>query len=139
VKRLLLLVVAGLALFTIAAAPAEAGARKHKGWRAPVSPNYGYDYRTNLRRDPYVRGREVVVVREPYGPFYQQLPPGLQKRYRRTGSLPPGWAKRVGARALPGYPAGQVVAVPRGYRRGIDGRTVVYDNRGFIRDRAVRF
>ena len=136
-KRLLLLVVSGLALGTFAAGPAEAGDRKYKGWRAPVRQEYRDDYRQNVRRHPYVRGRDVMVVREPYRPFSQPLPPGLQKRYNRSGYLPPGWAKRV--RPLPLFPGRDVIAVPRGYRRGFAGRTVLYDNRGFIRDGAVGF
>lgn len=27
--------------------------------------------------------------------YYDNLPPGLAKKYRRTGSLPPGWEKKV--------------------------------------------
>jgi hypothetical protein len=27
--------------------------------------------------------------------YYRNLPPGLQKKYRRTGELPPGWTKKV--------------------------------------------
>jgi Ni/Co efflux regulator RcnB len=113
VKRLLLFVVAGLALGTLAAGSAEAGDRKYRGGRAPVRQNYGYDYRQNARRDPYFRGRDVVVIRE-YRPYYRPLPPGLQKRYNRTGYLPPGWAGRV--RPLPQFVERNVVRVPRGYR-----------------------
>ena len=27
--------------------------------------------------------------------YYRNLPPGLQKKYRRTGEMPPGWTKKV--------------------------------------------
>lgn len=27
--------------------------------------------------------------------YYRNLPPGLQKKYRRTGEMPPGWATKV--------------------------------------------
>src|SRR5262245_46499061 len=53
----------------------------------------------NVTRNVSVRvafePREVRIIREYYGPRYQSLPPGLQKKYRRTGQLPPGWQKRM--------------------------------------------
>ena len=112
-KRLLWLVVAGLALGTLAPGSAEAGDRKYRGGRA-VRQDYRYDYRQNIRRDPYYRGRDVVVIRDYYRPYYQPLPPGLQKRYNRSGYLPPGWAKRV--RPVPVYVERDVRRIPRGYR-----------------------
>lgn len=27
--------------------------------------------------------------------YYRNLPPGLAKKYRRTGDLPPGWAQKI--------------------------------------------
>lgn len=37
--------------------------------------------------------------------YYRNLPPGLAKKYRRTGKLPPGWEKKVnvGRRLPDGY------------------------------------
>jgi hypothetical protein len=86
----------------------------------------------------YFRERDVYVVREYYRPYYRPLPPGLRKRYYRTGHLPPGWAKRM--RPVPVYIEREMVAVPRGYRRGIiDGHVVVYNPSGLIVDVAVLF
>ena len=42
----------------------------------------------------YVGPHDVRIVREYYEPRYRALPPGLAKKYARTGHLPPGWARR---------------------------------------------
>jgi hypothetical protein len=71
---------------------------------------------------------DVRVIREYYAPRYRALPPGLQKKYERTGQLPPGWQKKL----QPFEPEVErrLVALPAGYRRGIvDGRAVIYDDR----------
>src|SRR5437879_1015352 len=54
------------------------------------------------RRDADHRGEtcyfhpyDVQVISEYYAPRYRALPPGLQKKYYRTGHLPPGWEKRI--------------------------------------------
>ena len=39
--------------------------------------------------------REVEVIRTHYAPRYKKLPKGLQKKYARTGQLPPGWQKKM--------------------------------------------
>lgn len=131
---------------TFFAGSAEAGDRGPKRGRAQVRQESRQDYREysrrddrrDVRRDGYFRDRDVVVIREYYRPSYRPLPPGLQKRYNRSGYLPPGWAKRM--RPLPVYVERDMVRVPRGYHRGvIDGRVVVYDDRGFILDIAVLF
>jgi len=130
VKRLLSLIAAGAVLSTVLAATAEAGDKRPKNGRAQVRQEY--------RSDRYFRDRDVVVIREYYRPTFRALPPGLQKKYARTGYLPPGWAKRM--RPVPVYIERDMVRLPQGYRRGvIDGRAVVYDNRGFILDQAVLF
>jgi hypothetical protein len=72
--------------------------------------------------------------REDYGAverFYngpRDLPPGLRKKYYRTGKLPPGWQKKIRP-----FPPELVRVLPpprpnceRGY---IDGVAVVYDPR----------
>jgi hypothetical protein len=74
-----------------------------------------------FRRDDY-----VVVQRYYAGP--RDLPPGLRKKYYRTGKLPPGWEKKMRpfpvelVRVLPPPPPN----CERGY---IDGVAVVYDRR----------
>lgn len=76
--------------------------------------------------DPrYFRREDRVVVQRYYnGP--RDLPPGLRKKYYRTGKLPPGWEKKIQpfppelVRALPPPPPN----CERGY---IEGVAVVYD------------
>ena len=65
------------------------------------------------------------IVREYYGPRYRRLPPGLQKKYNRTGSLPPGWQRKI--QPLPWSVERRLVVLPREYRRGIiDDHAVIY-------------
>jgi hypothetical protein len=53
------------------------------------------------------------------------LPPGLAKKYYRSGQLPPGWERRI--EPIPVVVERQLVPVPAGYRRGIiDGFAVLY-------------
>ena len=75
----------------------------------------------------YFRREDYDAVQRYYtGP--RNLPPGLRKKYRRTGELPPGWQKK-----LQPFPPELVRVLPppppncdRGY---IDGFAVVYDRR----------
>ncbi|MGE5243275.1 MAG: hypothetical protein ACM3SQ_03500 [Betaproteobacteria bacterium] len=76
----------------------------------------------------YFEPRDVRIMREYYEPRYRSLPPGLAKKYYRTGHLPPGWERKM--EALPVDVERQLVVLPRGYRRGyIDGSVVVYSPR----------
>ena len=79
----------------------------------------------------------VRVIREYYAPRYRQLPPGLQKKYARTGQLPPGWEKKM--EPLPVAIERELPRLPDGYRRGvIDGHAVITRG-GTIIDVAVLF
>ena len=79
----------------------------------------------------------VRVIREYYAPRYRQLPPGLQKKYARTGQLPPGWEKKM--EPLPVAIERDLPRLPDGYRRGvIDGHAVITRG-GTIIDLAVLF
>lgn len=82
---------------------------------------------------------DVQVIREYYAPRYRSLPPGLQKKYQRTGHLPPGWQKKV--QPFPVVLDRRLVALPVGYSRGvIDGHAVIFNSRtGTIFDVAVLF
>ena len=82
---------------------------------------------------------DVRVIREYYAPRYRSLPPGLQKKYARTGQLPPGWQKKM--QPLDPVVERRLVALPAGYSRGIvDGRAVIYDDRTHVMvDMAVVF
>ena len=72
--------------------------------------------------------------REDYGAvqrFYtgpRDLPPGLRKKYYRTGKLPPGWQKKI--RPFPPELVRVLPPPPPNCERGyIDGVAVVYDRR----------
>jgi len=76
----------------------------------------------------YFRHEDIQVVREYYEPRYRSLPPGLAKKYYRTGHLPPGWEKKM--EPLPAAVERRLVVLPPEYRRGyIDGSVVVYSPR----------
>jgi len=69
--------------------------------------------------------RDVGVIREYYAPRYRKLPPGLQKKLARTGTLPPGWRKKM--EPFPVELERHLVVLPPGYHRGvIDGHAVIY-------------
>jgi hypothetical protein len=70
--------------------------------------------------------RDVQIIRGYYGTRFEGLPPGLQKKYRRTGQLPPGWRKKI--EPFPVALEHQIAVVPPGYARGvIDGHAVIYN------------
>jgi len=119
-----------------AATPVESSpAQKHeKRQRARADRPHG-DVAVHVWFGP----REVQVIREHYAPKYRNLPPGLQKKLRRTGQLPPGWQKKF--EPFPVVLERQLVVLPGGYRRGvIDGHAVVFNPRTqVIVDVAVLF
>lgn len=135
-RRTVCTFIAGLLMSaTVYAGPAVSGHEKTKKDKyEPVAEN---------TRSVSVRvafqPREVRVIREYYGPRYRNLPPGLEKKYRRTGQLPPGWQKKM----QPFSPAveRQLAVLPAGYQRGlIDGHAIIYNSRTqVIVDLAVLF
>jgi hypothetical protein len=103
-----------LVLSLLIAAPAAA---KPKHWHE--------DEKHGNARSCYFQPQEVRIIREYYEPQSRSLPPGIAKKYYRTGHLPPGWAKKM--QPLPVAVERQLVVLPRGYRRGyVDGVVVVY-------------
>ena len=74
----------------------------------------------------FFQPRDMRVIAEYYEPEYRRLPPGLAKKYYRTGQLPPGWQKKM--QPFPVVVEQQLVVLPPEYRRGIiDGYAVVYN------------
>jgi hypothetical protein len=72
----------------------------------------------------YFRPEDRVLLSRYYPA--QSLPPGLRKKYSRTGTLPPGWQKRV--QPLPVAVVEQLPPPPPHCERGyVDGYAVVYD------------
>ena len=82
--------------------------------------------------------RDVEIIRTHYGSRYRSLPPGLRKKYARTGQLPPGWQKKM--EPFPVFLERECAPLPPGHRRGvIDGHAVIYNSTGQIIDVAVLF
>lgn len=75
----------------------------------------------------YFRHDDYSAVQRYYsGP--RDLPPGLRKKYYRTGTLPPGWQKKI--RPFPPELVRVLPPPPPNCERGyIDGVAVVYDRR----------
>jgi hypothetical protein len=135
-KRTICTVIAGLLMSaTLYAGPAASDSEKGKKAKyEPVS-----DSTRSVSVRIAFQPREVRVIREYYGPRYRNLPPGLQKKYRRTGQLPPGWQKRM--QPFSTTVERQLTVLPAGYQRGlIDGHAIIYNPRTqVIVDLAVLF
>ena len=73
--------------------------------------------------------KDIQVLGAYYAPRApRNLPPGLAKKYARTGKLPPGWQKKM--QPIPVVVERQLAPLPAGYRRGIvDGFAIVYSPR----------
>lgn len=84
VKRLVLSIAAMLAA-SIVVVNAEGQAHKGHSSGGQLSGSVHVVFSTD----------DVRVIREYYAPRYRALPPGLQKKYERTGQLPPGWQKKL--------------------------------------------
>ncbi len=134
------------ALLTVGAATSEAGQRRDvrrheaRDARVRIDDRY-YDRHNDVRGDVRVifsRG-DTRIVREYYAPRYRKLPPGLAKKYARTGHLPPGWQRKI--QPLPWAVERRLSVLPRGYRRGyIDDHAVIYAPRtGVIIDATIVF
>jgi hypothetical protein len=81
---------------------------------------------------------DTTVIREHYRPQYRKLPPGLAKKYARTGQLPPGWQKKMSP--LPVALERRLEPLPTGYHRGVfEGHAVIYRPGGLIIDATVLF
>ena len=77
--------------------------------------------------DRYFRPDDRQIIVNHYGGI-QNLPPGLRKKYIRTGTLPSGWQKRV--QPFPVELDRRLAPICPTCRRGIiDRHGVVYDER----------
>jgi hypothetical protein len=95
---------------------------KHAKHDSRADDDRAFDHRAE---SCYFEPRDVRVISEYYAPRYRTLPPGLAKKLRRTGHLPPGWEKKM--EPLPVAVERRLVPIPAEYRRGvIDGYAVVY-------------
>src|SRR5262249_47349237 len=79
-------------------------------------------------RDSHHFRREDYVVIQRYYDGPRDLPPGLRKKYYRTGKLPPGWEKKI--RPFPVELVRVLPPPPPNCERGfIEGVAVVYDRK----------
>lgn len=103
----------------------------HQHWKKHAKHHEDWDDDDDgdhIPRVCFFQPRDIRVIAEYYEPEYRRLPPGLAKKYYRTGQLPPGWRKKL--QPLPVVVEQQLVVLPPQYRRGIiDGYAVVYDPR----------
>lgn len=101
---------------------------------APVAAKHWHDddkhgkKHARAHEECYLQERDIEIVRTYYEPRYRSLPPGLAKKYARTGSLPPGWERKL--EPLPVAVERRLVVLPPEYRRGyVDGSVVIYSPR----------
>ena len=97
--------------------------KKHAKHHGDDDDDRDFDHRA---RECYFQPHDVRLITEYYVPRYRRLPPGLAKKYYRTGRLPPGWQKKL--QPFPVAVERELVVLPPEYRRGfIDGYAVVYN------------
>jgi hypothetical protein len=146
VRRTIALTIAGLFVSTVVLGADHQGkSKKHedhpraaksadKGGASSSEKSGGSTVAVSVSWSP----RDVEIVRRHYAPQYRHLPPGLQKKYARTGQLPPGWQKKIAP--FPASLERDCAPLPAGYRRGvIDAHAVIYNSRGTIIDVTVLF
>ena len=137
-RRTIALTIAGLFLGTAALdADHQRKPQKHQDSTRPiVSGDHVGD--STVAVSVSWRTRDIEIVRRHYASRYRNLPPGLQKKYARTGQLPPGWEKKIAP--FPASLERECAPLPAGYRRGvIDAQAVIYNSRGTIIDVVVLF
>jgi Ni/Co efflux regulator RcnB len=114
-----------LALVLVVATPVTIGAQHGKNGEKHGNKHGHQRDADDVGDRGYFQEQDVRIIREYYEPRYRSLPPGLAKKYRRTGQLPPGWQKKM--QPLPIEVERRLVVLPPEYRRGyIDGTVVVY-------------
>jgi len=136
--RLLAAAIAGLVLgsATVIAEPKH-GPKKHKDAKHAAAHGDDAELTSMAVRVSWTR-HDVEVIRRHYVPKYRDLPPGLRKKYQRTGKLPPGWQKKM--EPFPARLERECTPLPAGYRRGVvDAHAVIYNTRGTIIDVAVLY
>jgi hypothetical protein len=68
---------------------------------------------------------DVELIRTHYRVQTRELPPALEKKLVRGGTLPPGWEKKL--ERFPATLERDLVVLPPGHARGvIDGNAVIY-------------
>ena len=126
-----------LAAQLLAAATLDAQGRGNgRGKHKVVAHDEGGGARTEIHF--VFSTQDVTVIREHYSSQPRNLPPGLQKKYNRTGKLPPGWQKKMAP--MPVALERRLEPLPTGYHRGVfEGHAVIYKPGGLIIDATVLF
>ena len=123
-RRTLLIALFGagpLSKFRLIAKDQGRGKGKHDKENQQGDDQRGDHDARHFRREDY-----GAIQRYYGGP--RDLPPGLRKKYYRTGKLPPGWQKKI--RPFPPELVRVLPPPPPGCERGyIDGVAIVYDRR----------
>ena len=89
-------VLTGMLLAVLVALTAAVSAEQKQGARAPLrATSDGLVVRGDVR--VVFSTGDVALIRDHYAPQHQHLPPGLYKKLARTGTLPPGWQKKISA------------------------------------------
>ena len=116
---------------------AEGRVENIKDAKHAVAPSGATDA-ANLTAHVSWTTHDVEIIRHHYTPKYRELPPGLRKKYQRTGQLPPGWQKKM--QPFPVELERECAPLPAGYRRGVfDAHAVIYNSHGTIIDVTVLF
>lgn len=66
---------------------------------------------------------DARIIRDYYQPRMHQLPPGLEKKLMRGGTLPPGWQKKISP--FPDELSARLGPLPVGHRRVLYGNTAL--------------
>ena len=127
-RRKLLVALLGVGpLATVGLLAKDQGKGKGKGIGKNNNENQQEGNQDGDHDSSYFRREDYGAIQRHYaGP--RNLPPGLRKKYYRTGKLPPGWQKKIQpfppelVRVLPPPPPN----CERGY---IDGVAIVYDRK----------
>jgi hypothetical protein len=116
-----------LSIEHVSATAYDGGQGKGKGKGKGNKRDQNDDDQGQDENSHHSRREDYAIVQRYYkGP--RDLPPGLRKKYYRTGTLPPGWQKKVQpfppelVRLLPPPPPN----CERGY---VDGVAIVFDRR----------
>jgi len=115
-------------LFAVISAPAICAFTGSQGKGHGKDKKKGKDeHHGDNRSSRYFRQEDYGPITHYYnGP--RNLPPGLQKKYERTGALPPGWQKKM--RPFPPELVRRMPPAPPDCEFGyIDGVAVVYNRK----------
>jgi hypothetical protein len=136
-RTIALMITALLVSVAVLGADHQGNSKKHKdaGDAAAARPDEGG---SRAAVSASWSTHDIEIVRRYYAPKRRNLPPGLEKKYARTGQLPPGWQKKM--EPLPASVERECAPLQAGYRRGvIEGHAVIYNSHGTIIDVAVLF